>query len=325
MSKISVLGCGGWGTALSMLCADNDHEVVLWGKFADEVNTLKATRTTRLLEGVTVPSSIKITDNINDIKNSDVVIIATPSFAVRETAQLIAPIIDQNTITVSVAKGFEKDTLNRFSTVISQEISGSVVVLSGPSHAEEVARRIPTSIVAASDDMKAAETIQQLLSNERFRIYTNSDVIGVETGAALKNIIAVAAGICDGLGLGDNTIAALVTRGINEMSAFGVKMGALRETFSGLSGLGDLIVTCTSRHSRNRRFGKEIGAGMDVASALAKVGTVEGYFATDAAKRLSDGLCVEMPIINECYRVLYLGGACGDAINNLMNRSMKHE
>lgn len=324
--KIAVLGSGGWGTALAILSALCSHKTVLWGKFKEEIDNLKETYENPLLKGVEIPKDIEITDDINTVCDSDMVIIATPSFAVEETAEMLKDYVDKNAIIISVAKGFEKKTLKRFSEIIKEKLpKNPVVVLSGPSHAEEVGRKVPTSIVAASEDEKTAIVVQEALSNDFFRIYTNTDVIGVETGAALKNIIAVAAGIIKGMKLGDNTLAALVTRGINEMSKLGVAMGANVLTFAGLSGIGDLIVTCTSEHSRNRSFGTLIGRGISTDEARKAVGTVEGYFATEAAKRLADKYQVEMPITNECYKVLYEGMDARLAIKNLMNRDKKAE
>ena len=325
--KVSIMAPGGWGTALGMLCASNGLETVIWGKFEKEIESLKATRENPLLKGIKIPDEILLTMDLNDILGSDIIIIATPSFAVRETARQLHGFVSKNSVIVSVSKGFEKDTLKRFSEVISEEMpNNKVVVLSGPSHAEEVARGVPTSIVAASHDEQAAKFVQKTLMSDNFRIYTNDDVIGVEVGAALKNIIAMAAGACDGLGLGDNSIAALMTRGIHEISRLGVKMGAKQITFAGLSGIGDLIVTCTSQHSRNRRFGVLIGKGMSVDEALKTVGmTVESYYATSSAKHLADKFGVEMPIVNECYDILYYGGDVRDKIKALMTRSMKAE
>ncbi len=324
--KITVLGSGGWGTALAILSNDCSHKTVIWGKFPSEIENIKKTGENPLLKGVKLPSEIALTSDCEDIKGSDIVIIATPSFAVKETAEMLKNYISENTIVVSVAKGFEKTTLKRFSQIIKESLPNNpVVALSGPSHAEEVGRKIPTSIVSASEDVNAATTVQNALSNDYFRIYTNTDVIGVETGAALKNIIAVAAGIIVGLKLGDNTIAALITRGIHEMSKLGVALGAKAQTFAGLSGIGDLVVTCTSAHSRNRSFGKLVGEGEDVASAKEKVGTVEGYFACAAAKKLSEKYGVEMPIVNECYKVLYENMNVKETVKNLMTRDKKQE
>ncbi len=324
--KISVLGSGGWGTALAILSYNCSHKTVLWGKFEEEVKTIKTTLENPLLKGVEIPESINVTSEIKKIKNSDIVIIATPSFAVEETAQMIGKYIDNKTIVVSVAKGFEKDTLKRFSQVIKDELPNNpVVVLSGPSHAEEVGRKIPTSIVAASEDLDAATAVQEALSNKYFRIYTNTDVVGVEVGAALKNVIAVAAGVITGMKLGDNTTAALMTRGLAEMATLGEALGGNRATFAGLSGIGDLVVTCTSEHSRNRAFGKLVGKGISVEEAKRAVGTVEGYFATKAAKLLADKHGVEMPIVSECYNILYKGNNAKDSLISLMTRDKKQE
>jgi len=324
--KISVLGSGGWGTALGILSYNCSHKTVIWGKFQDEIETIKTTLENPLLKGVEIPENIVITSEIKKIKNSDIVIIATPSFAVKETAQMISKYIDHKAIIVSVSKGFEKETLKRFSQIIKDELPNNpVVVLSGPSHAEEVGRKIPTSIVAASEDLDAAITVQDALSNKYFRIYTNTDVIGVEVGAALKNVIAVAAGIIKGMNLGDNTLAALITRGLAEMSLLGEALGGNRATFSGLSGIGDLVVTCTSEHSRNNAFGKLIGKGISVEEAKRAIGTVEGYFATEAAQMLADKYDVEMPIVNECYAILYEHKNAKESLINLMNRDKKQE
>lgn len=326
MKKITVLGSGGWGTALAILSNDCGHNTAVWGKFEEEINYIEKNGENPLLKGIKIPKDITFTTDNDIIRSSDIVIIATPSFAVKETALMLREYIDSKTIVVSVAKGFEKNSLKRFSEVISESLpENPVVVLSGPSHAEEVGRKIPTSIVSASEDMIAAEVVQETLSNDYFRIYTNSDIIGVEVGAALKNIIAIASGIISGMKLGDNTTAALMTRGINEMSKLGVSLGGKSSTFAGLSGVGDLIVTCTSVHSRNRSFGTLIGQGISVEEAREKIGTVEGYFATAAAKRLAKENGVEMPIVNECYKILYDGMDTKKSISNLMNRDKKNE
>lgn len=324
--KISVVGSGGWGTALAVLSAQCSHETVLWGKFKEEIENIKKNRENPLLKGVEIPESILITDDNEAIRNSDMVIIATPSFAVEETADMLRSYVEKDTIVISVAKGFEKRTLKTFSRIIKEKMpENTVVVLSGPSHAEEVGRKMPTSIVAASEDEEIALKVQDALSNKYFRIYTNTDVIGVEIGGALKNIIAVAAGMLRGMKLGDNTMAALITRGLNEMSRLGEALGGEKNTFAGLSGLGDLIVTCTSEHSRNNSFGKLIGKGISVNEALHAVGTVEGYFATDAAKRIADEYGIEMPIVSECYKVLYEGMDVHLAVKNLMTREKRKE
>lgn len=321
MAKVTVLGSGGWGIALALTAFDCGHTVTLWSPFEDEVNMLKTKRTNeKLLNGIVIPQEIDITTDMSCVKGSLLSIIATPSTAVRSVAKQLAE-YDDFGIVVNVAKGFEKDSLKRLSQVIKDELpSANVAVLSGPSHAEEVARRIPTSIVAASDCVSAAGIIQDVLSNEFLRIYTSDDIIGVELGGALKNVIAICAGICDGLGLGDNTKAALITRGLSEMARLGVCMGASERTFAGLTGIGDLVVTCTSRHSRNNRFGNKVGSGVPVEQALKEVGTVEGYYAALMAHELSKKYNVELPIINECYSVLYKNRSVDTVTKDLMLR-----
>ena len=248
--------------------------------------------------------------------------------AVRTTARKAAPLLRQDAVVVSVAKGIEKDTALCLTQVIEEELGGKgrVVALSGPSHAEEVGRRVPTGCVAASRDMTAAELVQEVFMGPRFRVYTNSDVLGVELGAALKNVLALCCGISDGMGLGDNTKALLMTRGMTEMARLGVALGGRKETFAGLSGMGDLIVTCTSMHSRNRRCGILIGQGKDVQTAMAEVGaTVEGYYAALSAHQLSAKAGVEMPICQRAYRVLYEGQPVQEVVSQLMTRSKRHE
>lgn len=325
MQKISVLGSGGWGIALAIHAFSKGFQVVLWSPFEQEVSALLENRTNeKLLKGVIIPDGIEITSDLKKADFSDIIIIATPSFAVRETA---AKIKDLNCgIIVNVAKGFEKSTMMSLSEVIADEINDTpIVVLSGPSHAEEVARRVPTTVVAASADPVAADTVQDMLSNSRFRIYTGTDVRGVELGGALKNVIAVAAGMANGLKVGDNTRAALITRGLAEIARLGTAMGADLKTFMGLSGLGDLIVTCMSEHSRNNRFGNLVGTGFSAAEALRVVGTVEGYYAAEIAMRLANEYGVQMPIIEECYRILYENAPVKEAIHNLMSRPGRTE
>lgn len=326
MKKIVVLGSGGWGMALGLAAHRKGHDVTLWSPFEQEVAALSASRRNdKLLRGVQLPKEIKITSDISCAIDADVTVIATPSFAVAETAKRLQQ-IGKTGIIVSVSKGFEKDTKCRLSQVIEREVTGAtVVVLSGPSHAEEVAINIPTSLVAASKDSDAAAFVQDAFSDTALRVYTSSDVIGVELGGALKNVIAVAAGFSDGLGLGDNTKAALITRGAAEIARLGTKMGAEERTFLGLAGIGDLIVTCTSRHSRNNRFGDLVGRGISVHEALKTVGTVEGYYATELAYFISKEMEIEMPIVNECYRVLYENGDINDVVKNLMQRPKTQE
>lgn len=328
MSKITVLGSGGWGMALACTLAVNGHDVSLWSPFEQEVASLKEQHgNPKLLSGVTLPDSIHITGELDCVRDSDVVVIATPSFAVRQTAHRLQGVLRDGTVVVNVAKGFEKDTLKLLSQVVEEELPGArTVVLSGPSHAEEVARGVPTSVVAASDDMAAAEYVQDTFMNPNFRVYTHGDVVGVEVGGALKNIIALCAGICDGLEVGDNAKAALITRGLSEIARLGVAMGASEETLAGLAGVGDLIVTCMSMHSRNRRFGILIGKGVPADEALKEIGmTVEGYHAAAIARRLALRYGIEMPICEQCYRILYEDVSPTDAINHLMTRPKKHE
>ncbi len=325
MSKISVLGSGGWGIALAIHAYKKGFDVVLWTPFdweADELNSSRESK--KLLSGVKIPEGIKITTDIEEVHGSFIVILAVPSFAVRQTAARLKNIDYE--ITVNVAKGFEKDSMKRLSEVISEELPNKdLVVLSGPSHAEEVARGVPTSVVVASHNEVAAAAVQHALIGEKFRIYTNSDVIGVEVGGALKNVIAVAAGFGIGLNIGDNTRAALITRGLAEIARLGVAMGADNTTFMGLSGLGDLIVTCMSQHSRNNRFGTLVGKGVSVEQALETVGTVEGYYAVEIAVKLANKYKIDMPITEQCYNILYGSEPVADAIMNLMMRPGKAE
>lgn len=326
--KITVLGSGGWGTALALLLLDNGNDVTLWSFDHKEAQVLRETRENPMLKGVPLPDALAITTAFDTVPDSELVVMATPSFAVRATARNVAPYLREETIVVSVAKGIEKDTAKRLTEIIEEEIAGKcpVVALSGPSHAEEVGRKVPTGCVAASKDMKAAEKVQDVFMNPRFRVYTNTDVTGVELGAALKNVLALCCGISDGMGLGDNTKALLMTRGMTEMARLGVAMGGHKETFAGLSGMGDLIVTCTSMHSRNRRCGILIGQGKPVEEAIKEVGaTVEGYFAALSAHQLAKKMGVEMPICASAYAVLYEGQPVELVVEQLMTRSKRRE
>lgn len=326
MAKITVLGSGGWGIALAINAFECGHEVSLWSPFEEEVKLLNEKHTNeKLLKGIIIPDQMNITTDINCAENSLITIIATPSVAVRSVAQKLSSVKNHG-ITVNVAKGFEKGSLKRLSEVINEELpEDMVVVLSGPSHAEEVARKIPTAIVAASKSPSAAKVVQDVLSNEFFRIYTSSDLVGTELGGALKNVIAICAGICDGLSLGDNTKAALITRGLAEMAQLGVCLGAKERTFAGLTGIGDLVVTCTSQHSRNNRFGYKVGSGVAVETALEEVGTVEGYYAALMAHELGKKYSAKLPIIECCYEILYEGRAVDTVVKDLMLRPKKAE
>ena len=326
--NITVLGSGGWGTALALLLLENGHDVTLWSFDPGELAVLRETRENPLLKGVPLPDGLKLTCDMSCVRGCEVVVLATPSFAMRETAGKLAELVEDGTVLVSVSKGIEGKTALRLSQVIEKETLGRcpVVVLCGPSHAEEVGRGVPTAVVAAGVSQHAAELVQDLFMNPRFRVYSSPDVVGVELGAALKNVIALCVGCCDGMDYGDNTKAALMTRGLTEMARLGVALGAHQETFAGLTGVGDLIVTCTSMHSRNRRAGILIGQGVPVAEALKRAGgVVEGYYAAATAKALGDRAGVELPITQAAYEVLYEGKDVHSVMGELMGRSRKHE
>lgn len=326
--NISVLGSGGWGTALALLLLENGHHVTLWSYKEEESAVLREKRENPVLPGVPLPKELELTSEISCVKGSKAVVLATPSFAVRTTARQAKPYLAPGTVIVSVSKGVEKDTSLTLTEVIAQEVGENhpIVALSGPSHAEEVGRKVPTVVVSASRDEKSAKLVQDLFMNERFRVYTTDDVVGVELGAALKNVIALCAGISDGLGYGDNTKAALMTRGLTEMARLGEALGGRKETFAGLAGLGDLIVTCTSMHSRNRRCGIAIGKGTSPEQAVKEMGmVVEGYYAAANAKALADKVGVEMPITQAACRVLYEGRSPQEAMVELMTRERKQE
>jgi glycerol-3-phosphate dehydrogenase (NAD(P)+) len=326
LAKITVLGSGGWGMALAISAFNNQNEVALWSPFEQEVELLNEKRTNeKLLKGIFLPEGIKITTDLSVVEGSTLTIIATPSTVIRDVASKLATQKNFG-IVVNVSKGIEKESLKFLSDVIKDEIPDvTVVALSGPSHAEEVARNIPTSIVAASDSLAASQVVQDIMTSDTLRVYTSGDLKGAELGGAMKNVIAIAAGFCDGMGLGDNTKAALVTRGLAEMTRLGVCMGAKEYTFAGLTGIGDLVVTCTSQHSRNNRFGFKVGKGMAIKEALAEVGTVEGYYATEMIYNLSRKYKVELPIINECYSVLYRGKDVTQSVPDLMRRPIRSE
>ena len=326
--KIAVLGSGGWGTALAMLLAENGHTVTLWSYLEEESRRLQQTRENPLLPGVTLPESLSYTWDLSCVRGCGVVVMATPSFGVRSTAEGIRGMLTPETILVSVSKGIEKGSSLRMTEIIRQATGDlcPVVALSGPSHAEEVARRVPTAVVSACPDQAAAETVQDLFLNDRFRVYSSSDVVGVELGAALKNVMALCTGCCTGMGYGDNTKAMLMTRGLAETARLGVALGGRRETFAGLAGMGDLIVTCTSMNSRNYRAGILIGQGMPVQQAIQEIGAVvEGYYAVDSARELAKRAGVEMPITQAAYQVLYEGRDPKTVLQELMRRGKRHE
>lgn len=328
MENIWIIGSGGFGTALSIVCSNLGHTVTLYSPFPQEIEAIKSHRENKkLLPGVPVPQEVLFSSSLAGVAEASLVIIATPSFAVRESAHKLSGILPTSAVIACVSKGLEQDTLLPFSEVLAQELpENKNVIISGPSHAEEIARMIPTTVVAASESRAASEFVQDTLMSGSLRIYVSDDVIGVELGGALKNIIALAAGISDGLQLGDNPKAALMTRGITEIGRLGVAMGAKVETFAGLSGIGDLIVTCTSMHSRNRRAGILIGQGKTAADAIAEIGmTVEGYSAAKAAWQMAQKLHVDMPIVTEVYNLLYCGKSVTDALRDLMGRPKRHE
>ena len=326
--KITVLGSGGWGTALALLLLENGNDVTLWSYTEEESRVLRETRENPFLKGVKLPEELKFTTDLASVKGCGAVVLATPSFAVRSTAAKLKELADEGTVLISVSKGIEKDSSLRLSQVIEQEVGEKcpVVVLSGPSHAEEVGRHIPTAVVAAADEEEHAQLVQDLFMNKRFRVYTTDDKVGTEICAALKNVIALCAGCCDGMGCGDNTKAMLMTRGLAEMARLGVALGGRKESFTGLAGVGDLIVTCCSMHSRNRRCGILIGQGKPVEQAVKEIGAVvEGYYAAANARALAMKAGVEMPIAQAAYEVLYEGRDVHTVIEDLMSRAKRSE
>lgn len=330
--KVAVLVAGSWGTALSRVLADNGLAVALWTRNAvqaEEINVER--RNSKYLPDAVLPEGIRATTDIADaVTGAEAVLIVAPSAAMRGVAKLAAPHMAPDTLVIHATKGFETDSLKRMSTVIAEEIGqpeSRIVVLSGPSHAEEVINRQPTTVVVASGDLTRAEAAQDLFMNDAyFRVYTNPDLIGVETAGAIKNIIALGAGLSDGLGFGDNAKAALITRGLAEIARLGAAMGANPLTFAGLAGVGDLIVTCTSQHSRNWRAGSMLAQGLPLDEVLEKMGmVVEGVRTTKAAHTLAASHGVEMPITSQLYAVLFDGKAPSKAVGALMGRERTHE
>ena len=329
MAKISVLGSGSWGLALALLLHNNGHEVLLWSARPENARKLREKRENPdRLPGVRLPDEIDVlTDMERALKDVDVTVLAVASPYIRSTAHKMAPFVCKDQKIVNVAKGIEEKTLKTLSEVIEEEIpQGNVAVLSGPSHAEEVGRGLPTTCVISAHSQETAEYLQSIFMSPVFRVYTTPDILGVELGGALKNVIALAAGTADGLGYGDNTKAALITRGITEIGRLGKKMGAQMETFYGLSGIGDLIVTCASKHSRNRKAGYLIGQGYTMGEAMKEVQmVVEGVYSARAARELAEKYEVEMPIITEVNRVLFEGKSAAEAVMDLMLRDKKVE
>lgn len=329
MAKVSVLGAGSWGIALSKVLHDNGHEVTVWSIVEDEVKMLNEFHEHKdKLPGVILPEDIEFTTDLKKaVPERDALIMAVPSPYVRSTARLISPYVYNGQVIVNVAKGIEEDTLYTLTQIIHEEVPKAyLAVLSGPSHAEEVGKGIPTTCVVGADTKSTAEYVQNLFMNKVFRIYTSPDVLGIELGGALKNVVALAAGIADGLGYGDNTKAALITRGIHEITRLGMAMGGKMETFCGLTGIGDLIVTCASMHSRNRRAGILIGQGKTMEEAMAEVKMiVEGVYSAKAAYSLSVKYDIDVPIISEVNNILFNGKDASLAVSDLMLRDKKLE
>lgn len=329
MAKVSVIGAGSWGTALAILLTGNGHETILWSHREDQALELSKTREHKAkLPQVRLPENLEITADLEKAAaGRDVLVLAVPSVAVRETAKKLRPYVSFGQLIVNVAKGIEAHTLTTLTDMIEEEIPGvHACVLSGPSHAEEVSRGLPTTCVVGAKDKATAEYLQNIFMSPVFRVYISPDILGIELGGALKNVIALAAGTADGLGYGDNTKAALITRGITEIVRLGVAMGAKAETFYGLSGIGDLIVTCASKHSRNRKAGFLMGQGRSMEQAMAEVNmVVEGVHSAKAGLELSQKYQVEMPIIEQVNKVLFDGKDPAEAVRELMVRDKKIE
>ena len=329
MAKVGVLGAGSWGTALSVLLHDNGHQVTVWSIDENEVKMLNEKREHESkLPGVKIPQDMVITGDLEEtVRGRDFLVMAVPSPFTRTTARKMKPYVAEGQIIVDVAKGIEEDTLLTLSRQIEEEIpQADVAVLSGPSHAEEVGRGLPTTCVIGAKTKETAEYLQSMFISNVFRVYTSPDVLGIELGGSLKNVIALAAGIADGLGYGDNTKAALITRGIAEIARLGVKMGGKIESFSGLTGIGDLIVTCASVHSRNRKAGYLIGQGKSMQEAMDEVKmVVEGVYSAKAAAKLAKKYGVSMPIVEEVNEVLFEGKSPAQAVEDLMMRELRSE
>ena len=321
MARIGVIGAGSWGIALSSLLSANGHQVTVWSAFEKEVESLKETRGLKTLPDLVLPDDMEFTaDLASAMKDKDLLVTAVPSIYVRETAKKMKPFLAEGQLVVNVAKGIEEATLMTLTDILEEELPGAdVAVLSGPSHAEEVSRGLPTTCVAGAKTRETAEKIQNIFMSPVFRVYISPDILGIEIGGALKNVIALAAGIADGLGYGDNTKAALITRGVAEISRLGIAMGGKAETFGGLTGIGDLIVTCASMHSRNRRAGILIGKGYTMKEAMDEVQmVVEGVYSAKAGLALARKYQVSMPIIESVNEVLFDGKSAKEAVADLM-------
>ncbi len=329
MAKVSIIGAGSWGTALSVVLHTNGHQVTVWSILESEISMLQEKREhVSKLPGVALPEEIAFTSDLEAaVKDKDLLVLAVPSVYTRSTAHSMKPYVKEGQIVVNVAKGIEEATLKTLVEIVEEELPEvEGAVLSGPSHAEEVGRGLPTTCVVGARSRATAEYIQNIFMNQVFRVYTSPDILGIELGGALKNVIALAAGMADGLGYGDNTKAALITRGITEISRLALAMGARYETLSGLTGIGDLIVTCASRHSRNRRAGMLIGQGKTMEEAMNEVQmVVEGVYSAKAAMALAEKYQVPMPIIEQVNQVLFYGKPVEEAVQELMLRDKKME
>jgi len=328
MASIGVIGAGTWGTALAVLLHNNGHETAVWSALPEEIEEMKQTRRHKNLPEITIPEEIFLTADLETaMSEKDVLIMAVPSVFVRPTAARMKPFLKKGQLVVDVAKGIEEGTLKTLSQVIEEELpDAETAILSGPSHAEEVSPGLPTTCVVGAHRRETAEYLQSVFMSPVFRVYTSPDMVGIEVGAALKNVIALAAGIADGLGYGDNTKAALITRGIAEITRLGMKMGGKEQTFVGLSGIGDLIVTCASMHSRNRRAGILIGKGYTMDEAMKEVQmVVEGVYSAKAAKALAEAYGEEMPIVDQINQVLFEGKPAKEAVGDLMLRDKRIE
>ncbi|MBM7552454.1 NAD(P)H-dependent glycerol-3-phosphate dehydrogenase [Thalassobacillus pellis] len=332
MEKVAVLGAGSWGTALALVLADNGNDVRLWTHRKEQAEEINQKHTNnKYLKGVKLPDAI-VAHHVLDsaVEGADHIILVVPTKAMREVCQRLSSTLSHSVTLTHASKGIEPSSYKRVSEVISEELPADklegIVVLSGPSHAEEVVQRQPTTVTVSSENLVTAEQVQDIFINEKFRVYTSPDIVGVELGGALKNIIALGAGISDGLGYGDNAKAALITRGLAEIARLGTSMGANPLTFAGLSGVGDLIVTCTSPHSRNWRAGNLLGKGNDLEKVLEEMGmVVEGVRTTKAAYQFSKEQSVEMPITDGIYRILFEGAKPKDVVDELMTRGRRHE
>jgi len=330
MSKITILGSGSWGSVIGESLAVNDHSVMMWQRDAHKASAMSADRLHPLLANFIFSNNINFTSNLKQsLLGAEIVVVAVPSHSVREIMSNTAEFIGDDCIIVNISKGLEIDTLLTMSSVIAEETEGkyiSIVSLYGPSHAEEVCRKIPTTLVAASRNENALKRVQNIFSTQVLRVYTNTDILGVELGGSIKNVIAIAAGICDGIGFGDNTKAAILTRGIAEMTRLGIAMGALEKTFAGLSGIGDLFVTCSSKHSRNRFVGEEIGKGRKIDEIVSQMNMVaEGVKTAKAVFQLCQKHDVIMPISKAVYDVLYKDKDPRESVLELMTRDLISE